>query len=490
MVKYFTYANPARSFVTMKLSNSFKSGSSLLLILLFLPLFTKTFASAEGDNNQHSSDLNRSEFKKSLKYRTFNYFWELADTNTFQIPDRYPTRNFTSIAATGFGLAAYITGIENEFITREEGADRVFKTLKWLYEAPQGPSADNNAGFKGFYYHFLTYGSGARFNNVELSTIDTGLLMAGILTCMTYFDKDNTQEKSIRQIADKLYRRVEWDWAMNNNKTMSMGWRPENGFIEAQWKGYNEAMILLILAMGSPTHPIPENSWDKWTETYQWDTFYSYNHVNFSPLFGHQYSHIFIDFRGIQDTYMQDKGIDYFENSRRATLSNRAYCIANPYDFADYSESIWGLTACDGPKNMQAKWQDSTIRFHTYTARGASSRRITDDGTITPTAAGGSIPFAPEVCLDALYAMYQNYGDQLYSEYGFLDSFNPTYGKLKHRESWINDDYIGIDQGPILLQLENHQTGLIWDIIRKNKYIRQGLIKAGFRGGWLNNQSE
>lgn len=483
MVNNFTWLQSDIIFVIMISSKNWEKAAALTIISFFLVVIPKTFA---GSNNGSEEDkMDRKEFKETLKKRTFNYFWELVDKPTWQIPDRYPTKNFTSIAATGFGLASYIAGIENNYITREQGAQRVVKTLRWLMKAPQGLSKKNTAGYKGFFYHFLTYGEGERYENVELSTIDTGILMAGILTSMSYFDEDSETEKEIRRLADKLYRRVQWDWAMNENQTMSMGWRPEKGFIKAQWKGYNEAMILLIMAMGSPTHPIPGNSWDVWVKSYKWGNFYGYEHVNFSPLFGHQYSHMFIDFRGIQDGYMQEKGIDYFENSRRATLSNRAYCIDNPKQFRGYSENIWGLTACDGPENTASSWKNQNITFHTYIARGASSRHIIDDGTITPTAAGGSIPFAPEKCMEALYTMYEKYGDQLFREYGFLDSFNPTYGQLNGGRTWINADYIGIDQGPILLQMENHQSGLIWNILKNNKYIRKGLEKAGFEGGWL-----
>ncbi|MDX1641294.1 MAG: glucoamylase family protein, partial [Balneolaceae bacterium] len=244
-----------------------------------------------------------SEFIEDLKKRTFTYFWEVVDTTTWQTDDRYPTKNFTSIASTGFALPVYIIGIENEYITREEGSQRVLNVLDWLWNAPTGDDEKGVAGYRGFYYHFLNYDTGTRFKDVELSTIDTGLLMAGILTAQSYFDKNNRTENRIRELADSLYRRVEWDWAMNGNPTMSMGWRPERGFIEAQWRGYNEAMILLILALGSPDHSIPDDSWDVWTSTYDWAEFYGYEHVNFGPLFGHQYSHMFVDFREIQDEY-------------------------------------------------------------------------------------------------------------------------------------------------------------------------------------------
>lgn len=422
-----------------------------------------------------------SEFVEDLMERTFTYFWEIVDTETWQTDDRYPSRTFVSVAATGFALPAYVIGIHNEYITRKEGAERVHNVLEWLWNSPQGDDPEGVTGHRGFFYHFLNYESGTRYQQVELSTIDTALLMAGILTAQSYFDGNDPLETKIRELADLLYRRVEWDWAMNGSSTMSMGWHPESGFIESQWEGYDESMILMVLGLGSPTHPIPDESWEVWTSTNTWTNFYGFEHINFGPLFGHQYSHMFIDFREIQDDYIRKKGIDYFENSRRATLANRAYCIDNPGEFSGYSENIWGLTASDGPANESKNIDGRAVKFHTYTARGAADGYIVDDGTIVPTAAGGSIPFAPEETLNALYTMKDRFGVNLYAEYGFLDSFNFTYDK----DGWFNPDYIGIDQGPIIIQLENYQTELIWNTLKENKYIIKGLKKAGFKGGWL-----
>lgn len=437
-------------------------------------------------NSQFIKDSDQTAFLNDLKKKTFKYFWDLVDEPTGQIPDRYPTRNFTSIAATGFGFASYLVGIQNQFITREEGSNRVLHALEWLWHSKQGPEIKGTTGYKGFYYHFLNYGDGTRYKNVELSTIDTGLLMAGILACQSYFDRDNKTEEKIRQLADSLYLRVEWDWAMNGQEWMSMGWHPDRGFLNAQWTGYNEAMVLIIMAMGSPTHPVHDSAWNSWCKKYHWAEFHGQEHVNFAPLFGHQYSHMFIDFRGIQDSFMAGKGIDYFENSRRATISNRAYCIDNPGGFNGYSEDIWGLTACDGPGGGKQVIDADTFEFWTYRARGASVIEIVDDGTIAPTAAGGSIPFASDICIRALMAMKNNFGNKLYQEYGFKDAFNLTVqAKGIPEPGWFDPDYIGIDQGPILIQLENYQTGLIWEVMKKNKYILSGLKKAGFTGGWL-----
>jgi hypothetical protein len=440
-------------------------------------------------SSSDTKTLTSSEFSlDDVQYRTFNYFWELAEPENGQIPDRYPTESFSSIAATGFGLVAYIVGVERKFITRAEAAERVLKTLRFFTNLKQGPERSEIGGYKGFYYHFLDMKSGHRFKQVELSTIDTGLLMAGILCCQSYFDGDTNMEKEIRELADVLFRRVEWDWAMAGEEILSMGWHPESGFLSAKWYGYNEAMVLIIMAMGSPTHPIPSTAWDAWTSRYNWAEWYGYEHVNFGPLFGHQYSHMFIDFREIKDTYMREKGIDYYENSRRATYAQQAYCAENPLSFRDYSSEIWGLTACDGPGYAKHTWQGREIEFRAYSARGTAVDYHVDDGTIAPTAAGGSIPFAPEICIPALKAIYDKYGQSVYQEYGFKDSFNPTYTWGSGNESgWVDKDYIGIDQGPIVLMIENYHSGLIWDLLKKNPYIVNGLQKAGFKGGWLEN---
>jgi hypothetical protein len=339
--------------------------------------------------------------------------------------------------------------------------------------------------------------TGERFKTVELSTIDTALLLGGILSTQSYFDQNNAAEAEIRQLADQIYERVDWAGMVNHNGPaprpfVSMGWHPESGFIKSDWTGYNEAMLLYVLALGSPTHPVSNDVWSAWTKSYTWATFYDQTHVNFDPLFGHQYSHVWIDFRGIKDEYMRGKGIDYFENSRRATYVNRAYCVANPGKWQDYGPTIWGLTACDGPSDTLVNGKSGEARqFFSYRARGAASTQIVDDGTIAPTAAGGSMAFAPEICVPALRAMKTKYGTKLYGEYGFRDAFNPTYryparvSNGSTSSGWFDVDYLGIDQGPILLMAENLRSGFIWKLMQKNPHIRRGLTKAGFTGGWL-----
>ncbi len=433
---------------------------------------------------------------EELQRRTFLYFWERADS-LGQIPDRWPTKAFSSVAATGFGLSAYLVGVERGWVGRREAARRVLHTLRTLLTLPQGPAETGMSGYRGFFYHFLDHERGRRYRDVELSSIDSGLLMAGVLSCQTYFDNSDSTETAIRQLADTLYRRVEWDWMLNANLRLSMGWRPEKGFIGAEWFGYTEAMILYVLALGSPTHPIPAACWDAWCSTYYWDEFQGYPHVNFGPLFGHQYSHIWIDFRGIQDRYMREKGIDYFENSRRATLANRAYCLQNPRNFKGYSENVWGLTACDGPMEWAQRYGQQVCvpktweRFRAYHARGAAADYREDDGTLAPTAAGGSVPFAPEVCLPALRAMWETYFDSLVGAYGFKDAFNLSFtADGRFPEGWFAEDYLGIDQGPIVLMIENYRSGFLWELMKKNPYIRAGLRRAGFSGGWLSAYTE
>ncbi|MGH7606196.1 MAG: glucoamylase family protein [Gemmatimonadales bacterium] len=435
-------------------------------------------------------------FLDTLQRRTFNWFWDLTPASNGLTPDRWPTPSFSSIAAVGFALTAYPIGVEHDWITRGEAADRTLATLRFFWTAPQDSAGPNTTGYHGFFYHFLDMGTGYRFRTVELSTIDTSLLLAGILFAQSYFDRPDETETEIRSLADSIYFRVDWNWAQVRPPAVSMGWRPENNqFINADWIGYNEAMILNILALGSPTHPVDTTTWDAWVSGYEWGTFYGQDFVQFAPLFGHEYSHVWIDFRGIQDAYMRGPGggIDYFENSRRATLAQRAYAIDNPGEWRGYTADIWGLTACDGPANKTLTIDGRMRQFRTYWARGAALGDIRDDGTICPTAVGGAVPFAPEITIPALLAMRQTYGTTLFQRYGFLDAFNPTFtaagqqrtGTVDPALGWFDVDYLGIDQGPILAMIENYRTGFVWRVMRTNRHIVRGLARAGFTGGWL-----
>jgi hypothetical protein len=401
--------------------------------------------------------LDDEAFLDLVQRTAFDYFWYESNPANGLIKDRSGAPSLSSVAAVGFGLSAVTVGIDRGWISREAGSARVVTTLEFLWGSPQGPEADAT-GYRGFYYHFLDLQSGRRFGDAELSTIDTALLLAGVLHARQYFDQDGATEARIRTLADELYARVEWPWMQVRSAKICHGWDPEGGFLPYDWGGYNESMILYLLALGSPTSPISPEAWTTWTSSYSWETHYGQAFVVFPPLFGHQYSHVWVDFRGIQDAYMRDKGLDYFENSRRATLANRAYAIANPLGWADYGSNVWGLTASDIPA--------------TYRARGAPPAE-NDDGTITPTAAGGSFAFTPRESLAALRHMYDAYRTRIWGPYGFKDAFNPS-------AQWFATDYLGIDQGPIVLMIENSRTGRIWDVFMRHPAVQRGLARAGF----------
>ena len=436
-----------------------------------------------------------------IERRTFQFFWDTTNEVNGLTPDRFPSRPFASIASVGFALTAYPIGIENGWVSRTQAIDRTLTTLRFFRDAPVGPQRTGKAGYKGFYYHFLDMQRGQRYDSwVELSSVDTALLMMGVLFAQSYYDGDDPREKEIRQIADTLYKRVDWTWLQQRKPLVSMGWFPESGFIDHDWMGYNEAMMLYILALGSPTHPVDPDAWTVWTRTYNndWGVYQGQEYLSFGPLFGHQYSHVWIDFRDIQDQYMRERGIDYFLNSRRAVLAQRDYAIDNPMKWKDYGENVWGLTASDGPQNTSQEYRGEQRQFRHYSSRGAGLRENFDDGTIAPTAAIASIVFAPEVVIPATEEMHKRYGDYLYSSYGFLDSFNPSFnwdiplktGRLVPDRGWVASDYIAIDQGPILTMIANYRNEFVWNVMKKNAYVRRGLERAGFTGGWLAPEGE
>jgi hypothetical protein len=423
-------------------------------------------------------------FLTDLEERTFRFFWETAQPGNGLIPDRYPTPSFASIAAVGFALTAYPIGVERGYITRAQARQRVLTTLRFFARAPNQ---------HGFFYHFLDLKTGARANNSEISTVDTSLLLAGVLFCESYFDRQDSREREIRELADEIYRRVDWSWAQPRPPGVALAWTPEHGFSALDWSGYNEAMLVYLLALGSPTHPVSPAAWTLWTSTYDkhWGTLYDQTYLSFAPLFGHQYAHVWVDFRGIRDAYMREHGIDYFENSRRATYAQRRYAIANPQHWQAYGKNIWGMSASDGPGPASDPYLGKEVSFLSYAARGVGITRIVDDGTIAPTAAISSLPFAPEIVLPAALEMYQRFGPSIYSSYGFRDAFNPSFRVSTKRPrgmkdaGWVDRDYIGIDEGPILAMIENHRSQFVWRVMQADPYLREGLERAGFSGGWL-----
>lgn len=433
-------------------------------------------------------------FLDTLQERTFRYFWKTTDPVTGLTPDRAPTPSFCSIAAVGFALTAYPIGVERHSIQRWQAVKRVKNTLRFFLHSKQGPEASGATGYHGFYYHFLDMKTGTRFKDIELSTMDTALLMGGVLLCQSYFNREEPDEIEIRAMAESLYARVEWDWAQTRPPFISHGWTPEQGFLPYDWRGMNESQIVELLALGSPTHPVKKDSYLAWLETCKWGKYYDQEHIGFAPLFGHQYTQVWYDLAGLQDSLMAAHGIDWFENSRRATLAQVAYAKDNPAKYRGYGENFWGLTACDGPMDGKLTIEGSEREFHTYEARGASFVRVGDDGTVAPTAAGGSMPFAPEIVIPTLMAMRHDYGENGFSKYGFVDAINPTLnlpgakvsaGQIVPGLGWFDIDYLGIDEGPILAMCENFRTGLVWKYMHRNPHVIQGLRAAGFSGGWL-----
>jgi hypothetical protein len=457
--------------------------------LAFFLLLIGPTAQSFSQPSRYQPDSSAISFLDDVELRTFRFFWDLTNPNTGLTDDRWPTKNFSSVAAIGFGLTSYPIGAERGFVSRDSAAIRVLTTLKFLWSQPQSADATGATGYKGFFYHFLDYKHGRRFNeHVELSSIDTALLLAGALFCQSYFNRTNKAESAIRAYADSLYRRVDWTWFQVRPPLLCMSWTPEHGFNKDDWTGYNEAMIMYLLALGSPTHPVSPDAWTAWQHNYIFAEYFGRKFISFGPLFGHQYSHCWIDFAGIKDAYMRDKGLDYAENSRRATYSQRDYARHNPEGWKDYSDSIWGFTACDGPAWVKLSYGGKERQFEAYNARGVSFDWVNDDGTIAPTAVGGSIMFAPEICIPALRSMKSRYGRLVYRQYGFVDAFNPSFITVDTPNGWFDKDYLGIDQGPILISIENFRSGLVWQTMKKNPYVVSGLQRAGFTGGWLDDR--
>ncbi|MEX1169414.1 MAG: glucoamylase family protein [Chloroflexota bacterium] len=427
----------------------------------------------------------RDEGLEKLQRDTFGYFLFESNPRNGLVADSTRQMAPSSIAVVGLALAAYAVGAERNFIARPDAIRRVLTTLRFLWESPQGDDRDAT-GYKGFYYHFLDIQNGRRAWKSELSTIDTTFLLAGALTAAAYFDRQAKDEREIRDLADALYRRVDWRWAQNDGLTVAHGWTPERGFLRYRWEGYNEATLLYVLGLGSPTHPLPEASYRAWTRTYRWKRVYGHAYLYAGPLFIHQLSHIWIDFRGIRDEYMAQRGINYFENSRRATLAQQQYAIRNPRRFKGYGEFAWGLTASDGPGPATRRINGRLRRFYDYMARGIPYGP--DDGTIAPWAVIASLPFAPEIVLPTIRHLSEAY-PQVVSEYGFRCSFNPTFsGGAGSRVGWHSVGYFGLDQGPIVLMIENYRSALLWRLLKRCPAIVTGLRRAGFTGGWLSGE--
>ncbi len=409
----------------------------LLLLLVLLPLSVGA-----------QSGLSRAEgaFLDELERASFLFFWEAANPDTGLVKDRSlahgpDPREMASIAATGFGLTALCIADYRGFAPAKELRTRVRATLRFLSER----LTDEH----GFFYHFLNAHTGERAWKSEVSSIDTALLLCGVLTCRQHF-----RDPEIRRLADRIYERVDWAWMMAGRKWLAHGWKPETGFLDSSWNTYCELMMLYLLAIGSPSHPIPAETWLAWERpAFEYE---GLRYINPSaPLFIHQYSHAWFDFRGKRDSYA-----DYFENSVTATRAHRLFCIRLGTRFPHFGEDLWGITASDSAQG--------------YTAWGGPPEMGQLDGTLVPAAAGGSLAFLPAEAIRVLRKMRAQFGERVWKRYGFIDAFNP-------QTKWFDPDVIGIDVGITLLMAENARSGFVWKTFMKNDGVRAAMQKAGFK---------
>lgn len=409
----------------------------------------------------------------SIQYKTFLFFLNENYPEVGGVKDKSSSDAPISIAATGFGLPSLAVGVERGWMSRDDAVDITLQTLKFYIDAQDNPER----AYKGFYYHFFDNETGNRKWNCELSSIDTSILMMGIIFARNYYDRDTEQEKEIRDLAEKLLENLDWSIfnmgpQSNHPNTISMAWTPEKGTTNWGWHGYTEGLFLYILAAGTGIDN-PMQHYQGWLNSYKWKTPYpNLSHVTFPPLFGHQFSHTFIDFRGLTDQYLKEKGISYFENSRRATLTQQQYAIENPKGWKGYDAYTWGFTATDGPGPI-ANFDDK--EFEGYAGRGSSGPDDTvgEDGTIGIYAPISSLPFTPELSIKTIKNINEVMGDKIWGKYGYYDSFNQT-------ANWISDDFFGIDQGPLLLMIENFRTGMIWNYVMPDPVIQNGLETLKF----------
>ena len=412
-----------------------------------------------------------------LQRAAFSYLSDYANDDTGLVADTSRQGSPCSIAVVGFALSCYPVAVQNGWLSRADAAARTLKTLRFFWRSAQSEASDAT-GYKGFYYHFLDMRTGARVWQCELSLIDTALLIAGVLVAGCYFDAKG--EREIRETADALYRRVDWRWAQNGARGLSQGWKPESGFLHYGWEGYNEAALLYVLGLGSPTFPLTPAAYVTWQLTYQWENLLGRDVLYSGPLFTHLFSHAWIDFRGIRDAFMREKGSDYFENTKSAIGIHREYGERNPYGFKAYSRDFWGVTAGDGPNDREISSRRRDRRFFGYMSRGVPYGP--DDGTIAPWAMLATLPFVAAAALAGTRRLLENY-PQVCRQDRFSSGFNPTL--RGNAGGWLSEGWYGLDQGLVVMMIENHRTGLIWEIVRHCGYVRDGLKRAGFEGGWL-----
>jgi hypothetical protein len=400
-------------------------------------------AQAEGEITLSKDD---DQFLEELERANFQFFWEQASSQTGLVKDRcnvhgHDTTVVASIAATGFGLTALCIGEKRGYLPSREVYTRVLTTLRFLWE--------KLPNHRGFFFHFADVNTGARLWDSEVSSVDTAILLCGVLTCRQHF-----RSPEIRRLALDIFNRVEWDWLSEDTLLLSHGWMPEIGFLPYRWDDYSELMMLYLLGMGSLTSPLKADAWTAWKRTK-----FEYEGLryigSFAPLFVHQYSHAWFDLRNRRDRYA-----DYFQNSTVATEAHRLFCLDLAKQFPDYGDDLWGITASDSPNG--------------YVVWGGPPAVGPIDGTVVPSAAGGSLVFLPEKALRVLRNIRTLYGDQAWSEYGFVNAFNPG-------TNWFDTDVIGIDSGITMLMAENLRTGFVWKTFVKNPEAWRGMELAGLK---------
>ncbi len=431
------------------------------------------------------SDIETPQFNEMLlgvQRRAFGYFTHETNLANGLVKDKTADNWPASIAAVGMALTSYPIGVERGLMTRAHALRRSLTTLRFFMasEQSQSPTA---TGYKGFYYHFLDMQSGRRAWNCELSSIDTTLLIAGMLTAAAYFDRVTDDERELRTLAEALYARVDWPWMQAGQTTVCHGWKPRGGFLRWHWEGYDEALLLYLLALGSPTHPVGAQAWDAWASTYEWRNVEGIDYLHAGSLFIHQMSHVWVDLRGIQDAFMRAHDCDYFENSRRATLIQQRYAVRNPGNFKGYGEYGWGITASDGPGCTLESAAHGKQVFFDYIARSVPWGP--DDGTLAPWAVIASLPFAPHIVIPTV-TKFHRMRLHMDNPYGFKASFNPSFSvDSRHEAGWVSSYHFGINVGPTVMMIENHLSGLVWRLMRGCAPVHRGLQRAGFQGGWL-----
>ena len=384
-------------------------------------------------------------FLNDLEHANFLFFWEQAHPETGLIKDRcnvraQDTSTVASIASTGFGLTAICIAEKRGFVSRAEARLRVIQALSFIWH--KLPT------HRGFFFHFADMNTGERVWDSEASSVDTAILLCGILTCKQHF-----KDRDISQLAQAIFDRVEWTWLSEDTGLLAQGWTPEFGFLPSRWDLYSELMMMYLLGLGSATHPLPTEAWHAWKRTtFEYD---GLRYVgSFAPLFVHQYSQAWFDFRDKKDEYA-----DYFQNSIIATDVHRRFCLELNTQFPDYSNALWGITASDSAKG--------------YVVWGGPPEMGPIDGTIVPAAAGGSLPFLPEATMRVLRTIHDHYPNA-WCKYGFVDAFNPL-------TDWYDTDVIGIDTGITMLMAENARTGFVWETFMKNAEAQRGMQRAGFK---------